>query len=186
MIGTERPIADLQSKNFLVIYAIPASTKLKARLGMTVGSRDDFIYSILLMTPVLLYACVGASPLHIGIGYLVEVPVAALVPGLILKAPALFLTGTTATAVATLLIYMKIMSSLDHTEGMFALGHVFSVPGILVGAGVSAWLLKYRVKASLPWIVAGIGFLGASLGFTVAQMIVCNTLMYCGALSFGI
>jgi hypothetical protein len=153
---------------------------------MTVGRRDDFTYSILLMIPALLYASMGANPLNTGIGYLVAVPVVVLVPGLILRAPALFLTGTTATAVATLLIYMKIMSSLDHTEGMFALGHVFSMPGMLVGAGVSAWLLRYRVKASLPWIAAGIGFLGAALGFMVAQMIVCNTLMYCGALSFGL
>ncbi|MVV51725.1 hypothetical protein EJA72_26285 [Pseudomonas sp. PB120] len=154
---------------------------------MTVGRRDDFTYSILLMISVLLlYASMGVNPLHTGIWYLVAVPVVAFVPGLILRVPALFLTGTTATAVASLLIYMKIMSSLDHTEGMFALGHVFSMPGMLVGAGVSAWLLRYRVKASLPWIVAGIGFLGAALGFMVAQMIVCNTLMYCGALSFGV
>ncbi|MGH8383425.1 hypothetical protein [Pseudomonas sp.] len=84
------------------------------------------------------------------------------------------------------MIYMKIMASLDHTAALFALGHVFSVPGMLVGAGVSAWLLRYRVKASLPWIVAGISFLGAALGFMAAQMILCTTLMHCGALSLGV
>lgn len=86
----------------------------------------------------------------------------------------------------TLLIYMNIMASLDHPEGLFVLGHVFSMPGMLLGVAASAWLLRYRVKASLPWIVAGIGFLGAALGFIVAQMIVCNTLMYCGPLSIGV
>ncbi|HGW4869710.1 TPA: hypothetical protein ACNIGS_001533 [Pseudomonas aeruginosa] len=109
-----------------------------------------------------------------------------LIPGLILRAPALFFTGTTFTAIATLLIYMKIMSSLDHTAGMLAPGHMFSVPGMLIGAGVSAWLLRDRVKTRLPWIVAGVGVLGAALGFMVAQMVVCITLMYCGALSLGV
>ena len=179
-------MTDSQSKNDPVIYAIPANAMLKARIGMTVRRRDDFTYSILLITPVLLYTSMGADLLYTGIWYLVGMPVAALVPGLILRAPALFLTGTTAATVVTLLIYMKIMSNLEHTEGLIALGHVFSVPGMLVGAGVSAWLLRYRVKASLPWIVAGIGFLGAALGFMVAQMIVCTTLMYCGALSLGV
>jgi hypothetical protein len=152
---------------------------------MTVGRRDDLTYSILLITPALLYSSMGANALYTGIGYFVAVFVASLVPGLILRAPSLFLTGTTAAVVATLLIYMKIMSRFGHTEGMFVLGHVFSVPGMLVGAGVSAWLLRYRVKASLQWIVSGIGFLGTALGFMVAQMMVCNTLMYCGALSLG-
>jgi hypothetical protein len=184
--GLDRLIADSQYKSVPLIYAIPASTMLKARIGMTVRRRDDLTYSILLITPVLLYTSMGADPLYTGIWYLVGVPVAALVPGLILRAPALFLSGTTAAAVATLLIYMKIMSSLERTEGLIALGHVFSVPGMLVGAGVSAWLLRFRVKASLPWIVAGVGFLGAALGFMVAQMIVCATLMYCGALSLGV
>jgi hypothetical protein len=158
---------------------------LKARLGMTVGRREDLAYSILLITPVLLYASIGANPLYTGSGYLVAVPAAAIVLGLIIRTPALFLTGTTAAAVATLLIYMNIMASLDHPEGLFGLGHVFSMPGMLLGAAASGWLLRDRVKASLPWIVTGIGFLGTALGFMVAQMIVCNTLMYCGPLSIG-
>ncbi|KPG96213.1 hypothetical protein [Pseudomonas sp. RIT-PI-r] len=152
---------------------------------MTVGRRDDLAYSILLITPVLLYASIGANPLYTGSGYLVAVPAAVFVLGSIFRTPALFLTGTTAAAVATLSIYMNIIASLDHPEGLFGLGHVFSMPGMLVGASASAWLLRYRVKASLPWIVAGIGFLGTALGFIVAQMVMCNTLMYCGPLSFG-
>lgn len=153
---------------------------------MTVSRRDDLTYAILMITAVLFYSSMGADPLYTGLGYLVAVPTVTLIPGLILRAPTLFLTGTTVTAIATLLIFMKIMSSLDHTEGMLALGHMFSVPGMLTGAGVSAWLLRYRVKTRLPWIVAGIGVLGAALGFMVAQMVVCNTLMYCGALSLGV
>lgn len=152
---------------------------------MTVSRRDDLTYSILMITAVLLYASMGADPLYTGQGYLIAVFAVTLVPGLILRAPALFLSGTTVTAIASLLVYMKIMSSLDRIEGMLALGHMLSVPGMLVGAGGSAWLLRYRVKTRLPWMVAGIGVLGAALGFMVAQMVVCNTMMYCGVLSLG-
>lgn len=153
---------------------------------MTVGRKDDLAYSILLITPALLYASMGADPLCAGSWYLLSVPMATLLPGLILRAPALFLTGTTAAAIASLLIYMKIMVSLARPEGLLVLGHLFSMPGMLVGTGVSAWLLRYRVKASLSWLVAGIAFLGAAIGFMIAQMILCSTLMYCGALSFGV
>jgi len=153
---------------------------------MTVSRRDDLTYATLMVTAVFLYSSMCADPLYTGLGYLLAVPAVTLIPGLILRAPALFLTGTTVTAIATLLVYMKIMSSLDHPEGMLGLGHMFSVPGMLIGAGVSAWLLRDRLKTRLPWIVAGVGVLGAALGFMVAQIVVCNTLMYCSALSLGV
>ncbi|OUM29928.1 hypothetical protein [Pseudomonas putida] len=153
---------------------------------MTIGRRDDLAYSILLITPLITYASTGADPLYTGAWYLLGVPVATLLPGLILRVPALFLTGTTAAALASLLAYMNIMFSLPRPDGLLALGHLFSMPGMLVGSGMSAWLLRHRVKASLPWLVAGIAFLGATLGFMVVQMLVCTTVIYCGALSFGV
>jgi len=77
---------------------------------MTISRRDDLTYTILMITAVYLYSSICADPLYIGLGYLLAVPAVALIPGLILRAPALFLTGTTVTPIATLLIYMKIMS----------------------------------------------------------------------------
>jgi hypothetical protein len=150
---------------------------------MTAARRKDLACSILLTAPMLAYASLGADPLHIGSGYLVAVPMATLVMGLLLRAPALFLTGTTAGALATLVIYLHILSRLAPSDGLAGLGHLFSLPGLLAGAGVSAWLLRYRVKAQLPWLVAGIGFLGVAAGFMASQVLLCNTLMYCGALS---
>lgn len=150
---------------------------------MTIGRKEDITYTLLLITPVLLYASMGADPLYTSAWYLLGVPVVALLPGLLLRAPPLFLTGTTAAALASLLIYVAIQSSLSRPDGLLALGHLFSLPGLLAGAGVSAWLLRHGMKASLPWRVAGVAFLGAAGGFMVAQMIVCNTLMYCAALS---
>lgn len=150
------------------------------------GLRDDLIWSVVLVALVLVYACTAGNTLFLGYWYLLGVPALLLLPGLILRARALFLTGTTAAVVVTLLIYMAIAPSLGRDSGLVGLGHVFSVPGMFVGSSVSAWLLRFRVNASLVWIVAGVAFLGAGLGFMIAQAIVCNTVMYCGALSFGI
>ncbi|SNS83280.1 hypothetical protein SAMN05444352_11640 [Pseudomonas japonica] len=83
---------------------------------MTVGRNNDLAYSILLISPVLLYANMGADPLYTGTWYLLGMPVAMLLPGLILRAPALFLTGTTAAAIASLLVYAKIMLSLARPD----------------------------------------------------------------------
>jgi hypothetical protein len=44
----------------------------------------------------------------------------------ILRVPGLFLTEATAAAVGTLLMYMNIMFSLEHPDGLLVLGHIFS------------------------------------------------------------
>ncbi|KAE9647788.1 hypothetical protein EJA70_03660 [Pseudomonas sp. PB103] len=145
--------------------------------------RDDLAYSMVLVTLVLVYAAIAGNTLYFGYWYLVGAPALIVLPGLILRARSLFLTGTTAAAIMTLLIYMAAITHLGRDGGLVGLGHLFSLPGMFVGASVAAWLLRGRVNASLPWLVAGFAFLGASLGFMIAQMIVCNTVMYCGALS---
>lgn len=150
---------------------------------MVTGRRKDLAYSILLIISILLYQSTGHDPLYAGNWYLPGVPVAILLACLLLRTPALFITGTTAAAIASLLLYMKVMLNQPHPDGLLVLGHLFSLPGLLIGTSVSAWLLRHRIKASLPWLVAGIAFMGAALGFLAAQMVVCNTLMYCGVLS---
>ena len=147
--------------------------------------REDLLCSVILITLVLVYAATAGNTLYLGYWYLVGLPVAMLVPGLILRARALFLSGTTAAAMVTLLIYMAIIPGLGREAGLIGLGHLLSAPGMFVGATATAWLLRFRVNASLPWIVAGVAFLGAGLGFMIAQVIVCNTVMFCGAVSFG-
>lgn len=152
---------------------------------MKMGFREDLSCSMVLIILVLGYASTGGNTLYLVFWYLIGVPVVMLLPGLILRSRALFLTGTTAATVVTLLVYMTIVSSSDRDGGLVGLGHLFSVPGMVVGTSVSTWLLRFRVNARLPWIVAGFAFLGAGFGFMIAQVIVCTTAMYCGALSMG-
>jgi len=150
------------------------------------GFKDDLVCSIDLIALALIYASIAGNTLYLGYWYLMGVPIIMLIPGLILRARALFLTGTTTAVIISLLAYMAIVSSLGREGGLFGLGHLFSVPGMFLGTSVSAWLLRGRMKASLPWIVAGFAFLCAGLGFMIGQMIVCTTVFYCGALSLGV
>ncbi len=146
--------------------------------------KDDLLYSVVLVTLVLIYASTAGNALYLGYWYLVGVSAIALLPGLISRAPALFLTGTTAAVSLTLLIYMSVISSLGRDGGLMGLGHLFSVPGMFIGTSISAWLLRFRLNASLGWIIAGVAFVGAGLGFMIAQVIVCNTVMFCDELSY--
>ncbi len=150
------------------------------------GFKDDLVYSSALVALVLAYACSTGNALHLGYWYLIALPVVMLIPGLVLRVQAMYLTGTTAAVVSTLVVYMAFVSSAGREGGLIGLGHLFSVPGMFVGASASAWLLRFRVNASLPWVVAGVSFLSVGFGFLIAQTIVCNTVMYCGALSFEI
>lgn len=150
------------------------------------GFKDDLVWSIALIALTLFYASYAGNTLHLGYGYLIGTPIIMLIPGLVLRARALFLTGTTVAVIVSLMAYMAIVSSLGREGGLFGLGHLFSAPGMFLGASVAAWLLRGRINASLPWIVAGFAFLCAGLGFMVGQMIVCTTVLYCGALSLGV
>jgi hypothetical protein len=147
--------------------------------------RDDLACSTFLVALVLVYASIAGNTLYLGPRYIIGVSVILLLPGLMLRARALFLTGTTAAAMVTLLLYMAIVTRAGREGGLVGLGHVFAAPGMFLGAGVAAWLLRGRIHASLPWVVAALGFLGGGLGFILAQLIVCNTPMYCGVLSFA-
>lgn len=122
------------------------------------GFRDDLVYSLVLVALVVAYASSTSSALYLGYWYVIGVPVMMLIPGLILRVHAMFLTGTTAAVVVTLVVYMAFASSMGREGGLVGLGHLFSVPGMFVGASVSGWLLRFRINASLPWIVAGLRF----------------------------
>jgi hypothetical protein len=66
---------------------------------------------------------------------------------------------------------MAIVSSSGRDGGLVELGHLFSVPGMVVGTSVSAWMLSFCVNRRLPWILAGCSFMGAGFGFMITQVI---------------
>ncbi|MBC8650699.1 hypothetical protein GYM54_07970 [Pseudomonas sp. MTM4] len=120
------------------------------------------------------------DPLYIGTWYYLVVPVTAIAIGLIARATPLFLLGTSVAISVTLLAYVAINLSLARPEGLLTLGHLFSLPGAAIGTLIGALLSR---RLSRLFSAMALGFAGALVGFFLNQLVVCNTLMWCGAFS---
>ena len=123
------------------------------------------------------------DPLYVGLWYYLVVPAVALGLAAALRAKPLFLSGTSLALTITLLAYMPINWRAVRPEGLLGLGHLCSLPGAGVGIVLGAFLAK---RVQHPLIVAVLGFLGLLSGFFINQLIVCNTVMWCGPLSMSI
>lgn len=120
------------------------------------------------------------DPLYLGIWYYLAAPLTAITIGVIARAKPLFLLGTSFAVSLTLLAYAVVNLSLARPEGLLALGHLFSLPGAAVGTLIGAFLSR-RLSSQIS--VMALGFAGALVGFVINQIVVCNTLMWCGVIS---
>jgi hypothetical protein len=123
------------------------------------------------------------DPLYLGTWYYLAVPLTAITIGVIARAKPLFVLGTSLAVSLTLLIYAAVNLSLARPEGLLALGHLFSLPGAAAGTLIGAFLSR---RLSRPISVLALGFGGALVGFFLNQLVVCNTVVWCGALSLPI
>lgn len=120
--------------------------------------------------------------LYIGIWYYIAVPVFAYLLGSFFKPVSLFQTGNSLGVAILFLFYLNINWQATRPEGLLGLGHLFSLPGAAIGICLSAFLLK-RKKAPSFIIAFCAGLFGVVFGFFLNQIIVCNTVMWCGPLS---
>lgn len=93
-----------------------------------------------------------------------------------------YLAGVSVVMFLTILIYLSINWFSSRPEGLLVLGHLFSLPGLILGA--IAFSNRDRTGTHGYAASVFLGIVGASIGFSVAQGVTCNTVMYCGALSF--
>ncbi|MDH0649504.1 hypothetical protein N5D48_21055 [Pseudomonas sp. GD03858] len=149
---------------------------------MSMGLREDLVFSALIMVALWLSGATLGYSLYLGAWYAMGLYAMVLMASLALRAPALFITGATAALAATLLAYLRLQAGRLHPDGLLGLGHVFSAPGLLAGLAATAWLIRRRVRGSRPWKVAVLGFCGSLVGFALAQLLVCNSVMHCGPL----
>lgn len=123
------------------------------------------------------------DPLYLGAWYYLAVPLTAITIGAITRAKPPFLLGTSLAVSVTLLVYALMNLSLARPEGLLALGHLFSLPGAAAGTLIGAFLSR---RLSRPISVLALGFAGTLVGFFLNQLVVCNTVIWCGALSLPI
>lgn len=134
----------------------------------------------LLLPSVVLFL---GDPIYVGIWYYFAVPTVALGLAAAFRVKPPFLIGTSLAVAITLLAYMSINWRATHPEGLLALGHLFSLPGASIGIIVGAIISK---RIQHPLVVLLFGFFGMTSGFLINQFILCNTVMWCGALSMEI
>jgi hypothetical protein len=143
----------------------------------------DAVFATVIALVVLSIVMVKGDALYIGLWYYFAVPIVILGIGGALRTKPMFLFGTSLAIAITFIFYMSINWSASHPEGLLGLGHLFSLPGAVVGVFIAATLLKHKATASL-FIAFLFGFIGLLGGFFINQLAVCNTVFYCGQLSF--
>ena len=142
----------------------------------------DALFAVVIALVAVIIVMVKGDALYIGLWYYFAVPIVIVGIGAALRARPLFLFGTSLAIAITLIFYMSINWRASSPEGLLGLGHLFSLPGAVVGVFIAATLLKRKTTASL-FIAFHFGLIGLLGGFFVNNLIVCNTVLYCGQLS---
>jgi len=150
---------------------------------MKISRNTDAAVALLVAFMVGVAQLLYGDQLYMGAWYYFVVPAAAIAIGVMARAKPLFLLGTSLAVSVTLLIYASINLTLARPEGLLALGHLFSLPGAAAGTLIGAFLSR---RLRRPISVLALGFTGTLVGFFLNQLVVCNTLMWCGAISIAV
>ncbi|MDP1892525.1 MAG: hypothetical protein Q8K87_00075 [Hydrogenophaga sp.] len=92
-----------------------------------------------------------------------------------------YLSGVAVIVYLSMLIYLSINWFSSNPEGFLVIGHLLSLPGLVIGSiALAKWdhVGTHGHAASLF-----LGTVGAGIGFLVAQTLACNTVIYCGWIS---
>lgn len=147
----------------------------------TMSRWTEVLLAALTSAMPLAAALVFGDPLYLGPWYYASVFGAAIVLSVLLRPAPLFTLGATVALLATFAGYWAVALSRTTPDGLLGLGHLSSLPGAALGL-IVGWLVVRKGSGQLAAL--GVGFGWAVAGFCVNQLIVCNTLMACGPLSW--
>ncbi|SRR3990167_8472949 len=140
----------------------------------------DRILFITLSLIVITTILVVGDPMYIGIWYYIAIPTVTYLITLPFQPKPYFLTGVALATQLTYVPYFYHNLFSVRPEGLIGLGHLFSLPGLIVGVLVSGFIFN-KIAARTFYRMAG-AFIITLLCFLLSQLIVCNTEMYCGGL----
>lgn len=132
--------------------------------------------SLLLPAFVLL----RGDPLYFGLWYYLAVPAGVLIIAALARARPRFMTGAALATALTFVPWMAVNLGNVRQEGLIGLGHLSSLPGIAVGALVTA--LFARRAGLRPATGFLLGSVGVLLGDAINTAVTCNTMIECGGL----
>ena len=128
----------------------------------------DTIFAAVIGLITVSIVMIKGDALYIGLWYYFAVPIVILGIGAALRTKPMFLFGISLAIAITLIFYMSINWRATRPEGLLGLGHLFSLPGAVVGVLIAATLLKRKATASL-FIAFLFGLIGLLGGFFVNQ-----------------
>jgi hypothetical protein len=140
----------------------------------------DVLQAVAISLPLPITVLTTGDPLFFGLWYYLIIPIVIIGTGMLMRAPPPYLTGASLAVAAAFLVYMMVNYTATRPEGLLGLGHLFSLPGGMIGHLLGVVLSK-RQTGAIP--VLAFGVLGWGIGFFVNNLVICNTLMYCGPLS---
>ena len=135
------------------------------------------IATILLL--MVLSIMLKGDALHIGVWYYLALPLTLTGLCALFRPAPLFLLGVNIAISLSIISYLSINWFSARPDGMLGLGHAFALPGALAGALAGAAVARHR-RISAPLTLLLLGTAGTGAGFIVAQLVVCNSLLYCG------
>ena len=144
----------------------------------------DSIFAAVIALMTVSIVMTKGDALYMGLWYYFAVPIVIVGIGAALRVKPMFLFGTSLAIAITLISYMSINWRAPRPEGLLGLGHLFSLPGAVVGVFIASMLLKRKKSTSL-FVAFLFGLVGLLSGFFVNHLIVCNTVLYCGQLSLS-
>lgn len=157
---------------------------LGKQIMMTLSRSFDAALATTVSLAVLLIVMLKGDALYVGFWYYIIAPVGLLGLCATLRPKALFLFGASLALSVTFIAYLVVNWGAVRPDGLLALGHLFSLPGAVVGALVAAVLLR-RNATNGPALGFIAGIVGVTAGFLINQLLVCNTVMWCGPISFS-
>ena len=139
---------------------------------------DRFIYTGIIVTTLISVHLLG-DQLHIGLWYYLTIPIIALIIATFFKPTSYYLSGTGFAIFITYIPYYWLNLTAIHPEGLLGLGHIFSLPGLFLGIIFSARYMRNRRMST--YYPALFGFSASLSGYAINQLLVCNSVMYCGS-----
>lgn len=145
-------------------------------------SLDSLVAAAIAIAVSLLAAVAGYPKL---IEYSLIVPSVFLGICALLRVKPLFLSGSCLALCTTNFFYIfsAVSTSDINSSGFVVMSVYISTGSGLVGAIIAAVLLRRYVSAG-PTLPLLFGFAGVSIGFFSSQLMICNSVMWCGPLSF--
>lgn len=75
---------------------------------------------------------------------------------------------------------LKVDGEQQPTKDLAALGHVFSLPGAVVGVVIAGLVRRHLGKSGVV-VNFSLGFCGVLVGFSIVQIMICNMFIWCGS-----